>query len=84
MDRGGGMNVPPLNEFILILAAKDATLRKAYQENKGKSESEVVLWKLISRYFTDKTDQHCMSRWQEVLNPTLVKGPWTPEVRWLV
>jgi len=23
----------------------------------------------------------CLHRWQKVLNPALVKGPWTPEVR---
>jgi hypothetical protein len=23
----------------------------------------------------------CLHRWQKVLNPELVKGPWTPEVR---
>ena len=22
----------------------------------------------------------CLHRWQKVLNPELVKGPWTPEV----
>jgi len=23
----------------------------------------------------------CLHRWQKVLNPELIKGPWTPEVR---
>uniref|UniRef100_A0A3B4WQ60 MYB proto-onco like 1 n=1 Tax=Seriola lalandi dorsalis TaxID=1841481 RepID=A0A3B4WQ60_SERLL len=31
-------------------------------------------WKLIGR-----TDGQCQHRWQKVLNPELVKGPWTKE-----
>lgn len=38
-------------------------------------------WKKISESFTDRTDVQCLHRWQKVLNPELVKGPWTPEVR---
>ena len=31
-------------------------------------------------YFSDsRTDVQCLHRWQKVLNPELVKGPWTPE-----
>jgi hypothetical protein len=61
------------------LFVQDAVLRKAYQENKSKSEPEI--WKVIAQYFNhDKNDQQCSYRWQKVLNPTLVKGPWTPEV----
>ena len=28
-----------------------------------------------------KTDVQCLHRWQKVLNPVLIKGPWTAEVR---
>lgn len=34
-----------------------------------------------AEYFEDRTDVQCLHRWQKVLNPELVKGPWTPEVR---
>ena len=27
-----------------------------------------------------RTDVQCLHRWQKVLNPELVKGPWTKEV----
>jgi len=27
----------------------------------------------------DRTDVQCLHRWQKVLNPNLVKGPWTKE-----
>lgn len=36
-------------------------------------------WKLVSRYFEDRTDLQCQHRWYKVLNPDLIKGPWTPE-----
>ena len=30
--------------------------------------------------FPDRTDVQCLHRWQKVLNPELVKGPWSKEV----
>jgi myb-related protein len=36
-------------------------------------------WKKIASYFEDRTDVQCLHRWQKVLNPNLVKGPWTKE-----
>ncbi|XP_070532622.1 myb-related protein A-like [Ptychodera flava] len=36
-------------------------------------------WKLIASYFNDRTDVQCHHRWQKVLNPDLIKGPWTKE-----
>ena len=33
-----------------------------------------------AEYFEGRTDVQCLHRWQKVLNPELVKGPWTPEV----
>ena len=32
-----------------------------------------------AEFFPDRTDVQCLHRWQKVLNPDLVKGPWTPE-----
>ena len=37
-------------------------------------------WKQIASYFTDRSDIQCQHRWQKVLNPELIKGPWTKEV----
>mmetsp|Transcript_4617 Transcript_4617/g.8752 ORF Transcript_4617/g.8752 Transcript_4617/m.8752 type:complete len:821 (+) Transcript_4617:536-2998(+) len=50
---------------------EDETLRRAVAHLKGKN------WKKIAEYFTDRTDVQCLHRWQKVLNPALVKGPWT-------
>jgi hypothetical protein len=30
--------------------------------------------------FPGRTDVQCLHRWQKVLNPELVKGPWSKEV----
>jgi myb proto-oncogene protein len=36
-------------------------------------------WKKIAEFFSERTDVQCLHRWQKVLNPSLVKGPWTEE-----
>lgn len=36
-------------------------------------------WILISNLLTDRTEVQCQQRWQKVVNPDLVKGPWTRE-----
>ncbi|KAG7263751.1 hypothetical protein CRUP_027988 [Coryphaenoides rupestris] len=34
-------------------------------------------WKVISSLLNNRTDVQCQHRWQKVLNPELIKGPWT-------
>ncbi|XP_032625530.1 myb-related protein B isoform X1 [Chelonoidis abingdonii] len=36
-------------------------------------------WKFLASHFPNRTDQQCQYRWLRVLNPDLVKGPWTKE-----
>ena len=36
-------------------------------------------WKLISTRLPNRTEVQCLHRWQKVLKPTLVKGPWTSD-----
>lgn len=36
-------------------------------------------WKKIAENVPGRTYVQCLHRWQKVLNPTLVKGPWTEE-----
>ena len=57
-----------------MVLLQDEMLKQAVHTHKGKS------WKKISEYFDDRTDVQCLHRWQKVLNPELVKGPWTKEV----
>ena len=52
---------------------EDATLRSAVSSNSGKN------WKKIALHLPGRTDVQCLHRWQKVLKPGLVKGPWTPE-----
>ncbi|KAK3165929.1 hypothetical protein QOZ80_1AG0039460 [Eleusine coracana subsp. coracana] len=52
---------------------EDDTLRKAVEVFKGRN------WKKIAEFFPDRTEVQCLHRWQKVLNPELIKGPWTQE-----
>ncbi|CAH0686941.1 unnamed protein product [Chilo suppressalis] len=36
-------------------------------------------WELIAANFANRSDFQCQQRWSKVLNPELVKGPWTKE-----
>ncbi|CAL1373484.1 unnamed protein product [Linum trigynum] len=54
-------------------AEEDEILCQAVQRFKGKN------WKKIAECFKDRTDVQCLHRWQKVLNPELVKGPWSKE-----
>ncbi|CAG0897166.1 unnamed protein product [Cyprideis torosa] len=38
-------------------------------------------WERIVAHFPGKSDAQCQHRWSKVVNPALVKGPWTKEVR---
>ncbi|KAG2592855.1 hypothetical protein PVAP13_5NG582600 [Panicum virgatum] len=45
---------------------EDETLRKAVET-------------FNAEFFHDRTEVQCLHRWQKVLNPELIKGPWTQE-----
>lgn len=52
---------------------EDDKLRQAVKEFGGKN------WKRIASRLTGRSDVQCLHRWQKVLRPGLIKGPWTPE-----
>ncbi|RWR76736.1 myb-related protein B [Cinnamomum micranthum f. kanehirae] len=52
---------------------EDEKLGDAVKLFKGKC------WKKIAESFPDRSEVQCLHRWQKVLNPELVKGPWTQE-----
>ncbi|XP_064864615.1 transcriptional activator Myb-like isoform X1 [Oncorhynchus nerka] len=52
---------------------EDEKLKKLV-EHHGSSD-----WKLIASFLPNRTDVQCQHRWQKVLNPELIKGPWTKE-----
>ena len=39
------------------------------------------VWETVASYFEDRSDVQCQHRWTKVVNPQLVKGPWTKEVK---
>ena len=54
---------------------EDEILRNAVHEYGGKN------WRKISSKIDGRTDVQCLHRWQKVLRPGLIKGPWSKEVR---
>ncbi|KAH9761321.1 transcription factor MYB3R-1 [Citrus sinensis] len=65
---------------------EDEILRKAVQHFKGKNWKKIVdthsncsLTCLQRSVLKDRTDVQCLHRWQKVLSPELVKGPWSKE-----
>ena len=37
-------------------------------------------WSVVANNFNDRNDVQCQQRWCKVLNPKLIKGPWTQAV----
>lgn len=52
---------------------EDRVLKQSVDENQARN------WKKISENIPGRTDVQCLHRWQKVLKPGLLKGPWTPE-----
>lgn len=51
-------------------ADEDEKLRQLVEEYGAKN------WKRIAGFFEERSDVQCLHRWQKVLNPKLIKGPW--------
>ncbi|CAH1114580.1 unnamed protein product [Psylliodes chrysocephalus] len=51
---------------------EDARLKQLVDEYNEK-------WDIIAEHFPDRSDVQCQQRWTKVVNPELVKGPWTKE-----
>ncbi|OCT80287.1 hypothetical protein XELAEV_18027105mg [Xenopus laevis] len=65
-----GMNIYVFTVYYFI---KDEKLKKLVEQN-GTED-----WKVIASFLPNRTDVQCQHRWQKVLNPELIKGPWTKE-----
>lgn len=85
-DWSGENTVPNLTD---LSRRKSGPIRRSTKGNWTEQEdnllTEVVKtfkgkkWKKIAEHFRGRTDIQCLHRWQKVLNPELVKGPWTKE-----
>ncbi|XP_022912933.2 myb protein isoform X1 [Onthophagus taurus] len=51
---------------------EDAQLKLLVEEHQER-------WDAIAEHFADRSDVQCQQRWTKVVNPELVKGPWTKE-----
>ncbi|KAF8413126.1 hypothetical protein HHK36_001102 [Tetracentron sinense] len=45
----------------------------------GWTKEEIDFLIFAAELFTSRTDVQCLHRWQKVLDPNLIKGPWTKE-----
>ena len=62
---------------------EDESLRQIMALRRGTAETvNAVDWKGVAlqlhRYGIFRTDTQCQQRWEKILRPGLVKGPWTP------
>lgn len=39
-------------------------------------------WDLVGKLLKTRTEVQCQQRWTKVVNPNLIKGPWTREVNY--
>lgn len=59
---------------VCLELPQDETLRRLVQQMNAKN------WKQIANGLPGKTEVQCLHRWTKVLNPNVVKGPWSAEV----
>ncbi|XP_034247056.1 myb-related protein B isoform X2 [Thrips palmi] len=78
-----------VDELTTSLSASGAAGRKAVNKGRWTKEEDALLktlveehsenWEMIASNFPDRSDVQCQQRWLKVVNPALVKGPWTKE-----
>ena len=82
--------IPKLREgFFIFLSIRTGPVRKSKKGGWTSEEDELLTkaveryngknWKKIAESIKGRTGVQCLHRWQKVLNPNLVKGPWTKE-----
>ena len=61
---------------------KEKNLQDTIPEEKNEKEINTILnvnWNKIAEKFENKNARQCQTRWQNILDPNRVKGPWTKE-----
>ncbi|KAK0086526.1 hypothetical protein PV325_003045 [Microctonus aethiopoides] len=56
---------------------EDALLKQLVSN--GEKHGTGLRWDAVAARFIDRSDVQCQQRWAKVVNPELVKGPWTKE-----
>ncbi len=85
----GNSHPPPASSTRPTPGAKNPYARKAAAIKWTKEEDEALRvavdkhgarnWKKIAMALPERTEVQCLHRWQKVLKPSLVKGPWTAD-----
>ena len=63
---------------------KEKNLAEKSDDKNNKPEKDInnilnINWVKISEKFENKNARQCQTRWQNILDPNRVKGPWTKE-----
>jgi len=64
------------DELLRRLAVKAPPHAGHAPSRPGAPDSNAQAWEEISQQFEDRTSSDCVNRWQKVLNPENIKGPW--------
>ncbi|MBA0839116.1 hypothetical protein Goarm_004882, partial [Gossypium armourianum] len=85
----GAQRIRPVHGYkklIVLYAAEFRDIASFYRRTSGPTRrSTKGQWTAeeagssAAECFKDRTDVQCLHRWQKVLNPELVKGPWSKE-----
>jgi hypothetical protein len=72
------------NENNNINLNKEKNLAEKSDDKNNKPEKDInnilnINWVKISEKFENKNARQCQTRWQNILDPNRVKGPWTKE-----
>ena len=72
------------NEKNNINLNKEKNLAEKLDEKNNNPEKDInnilnINWVKISEKFENKNARQCQTRWQNILDPNRVKGPWTKE-----
>ncbi|XP_046999231.1 myb-related protein B isoform X2 [Schistocerca americana] len=88
-DEGGASDESSAEEAAAPVSARATGTRKHINKGRWSKEEDSRLkqlvevyserWEIIAKHFPDRSDVQCQQRWQKVVNPELVKGPWTKE-----
>uniref|UniRef100_A0A6V7QUV8 Uncharacterized protein n=1 Tax=Ananas comosus var. bracteatus TaxID=296719 RepID=A0A6V7QUV8_ANACO len=66
-------------EASTSVAAHQGSCNNAQRRRPLNGLMNIYLLYLPAECFLDRTDVQCLHRWQKVLNPELVKGPWSKQ-----
>ncbi len=68
---------------LMLSPSQDASLKQFVESLRDQGIPECPeLWTKVADLMPSRDATQCSQRWRNMLNPALVKGPWTKEVGW--